>query len=515
MRTILFCILAALAATGVACMPSTVYEIEMTPEDGKIGRKLTISTEAPILDLTAATQPTSQPATAPATRPRSISDEDLAAIARLYPPRPQGQAAGDVFSGTFTDRMPNDVGGRSLYLNQTTSLGSARLYIEDFRGNDETAVVMERTFQAADTFVDLIAGYLKTRMGTEKDFDKLDAFLRGQFRRDLKNVAMYVWLDSQERRDAAGEKPEGSECFPTPRYVARVLVYLVARGYIEPADVPNLTRVFMSNGTHEEDQLLIDLLKRIVARVLTVKAGLTAEAAKKIQSRFADDAPGDDFYTYVGKVYGLPASRPAPPAASQPNPTPATQPVRTAEDVLSELQNDIFHLHFAVFGDRVSASMATQNQPIVTNGTWDPKTRRVTWATRLDMRDQPIAFLPRICYALWTLPDVPFQQKHFGKVAVDGPLLLSYGLWRATLTERRGREWDAAVAGMKGSQDLPALKAFRFSDEPKPPATEPKDGKPTFNDDYCRKGARLIAEGLAPKESPATAPAAVTTCPVP
>lgn len=510
MRTIVFYTLAALAATATSC-DYTLYRIEMTPRDGQIDRRLTVTREGGPTVRPTTTQPASQPEAGRTSETRSVPADELFAIAKLYPTSTLGPPGGEnVFSGAFAERLPSDVGGRGHYLHRTTTLGDVNLYLEDFRSNDEPATVMEKAFAAVDKLADLLAGFLKTKMGTEKDVDKLESFLRGPFRSDLKNLSMYLWLESQERQDRQNPK-EDQTPLPSPTHVARVLSFLLARGYIEPDDAPMLSRLFHEQGSPEGGEAVVQATKGLLRRILAEKAGVKNEAlAEKTVALFHSPTFAEEFAAYVAATCHLPASRPA-----QATTRPGVNQPQTANDLLSDLGRDIMMIHFEAFNvsDRVEVSLAAPAPPFFTNGQWDEKTRRIAWSATLGQRNNPGKFLPPVCFALWTRPDAQFQNKHFGKLAVDGSDLLTYWLWRITLTERRGREWDAAVAGMNGPQDLAKLQAFRFSDEPKPPTTKPEDGKPTFSDEYYRKGARLIAESLAPK--PATEPAAPTTCPAP
>ncbi|MEI7836733.1 MAG: hypothetical protein WCK05_10030 [Planctomycetota bacterium] len=482
MRDFVLYALMALAATTATSCSWNEYVIEMTPRGDTIDRKLTASVGS-----------------SEQGKPAEILPEEKAVLAKAYaaPPVRAGQAT--VFSGTFTDRLPSDVGGRGIYLNETTAMGSLRTYAEDFRGNDEPAAVIEKAFRSADTLGDLLAGFLRTQVGTEPDFDKLDRFLRGPFCQDLKNLSMYAWAASQESRDRSIDMTSTEPNSPAARYGTRAGLYLLARGYFEPGDV-KLFSGLAEDRESAADNTMKRLLHNALQKIVNAKAGVRGDAiVAKIEPLITEGRWTEAFEAYVAKVRGVPTSRPGGPAG------PASQPVKTAGDVVGELMMDIALLHFDGLSDRITCILAVESMPVTTNGKWDPQTRKITWSISADPRKTPGSVLPSVCYAFWAEPDAPFQSKHLGKPALTGEPLRAYCLWRSSLTESRGREWDAALASMNGPQDLPKLLAFRFSDEPKPPATQPEGETRTIRDDYYRKGAKLIAGALAPKPAPAPA----------
>lgn len=513
MRNIVLWCLAAGVALGLASCDYDLYVIEMTPKDDRIERKLTVAHvggDHPPIAPMPASAPASAPVSAPATfqPPHSsrIAEQRLASIAKLYP---GGHVAGnekDTFTGTFGERLPADVGGRGYYLTQKTTLGSLRVYAEDFRGNDEPAAVLERAFKAADTLADLLAGYLKTRAGSDKDFDKLDRFLRGPLRQDVKNLYVHLLMMGQETKDRenAANPPEGDK--PEARCIARVGLYLLARGYIQPADKDAMTKLKELPGGPAKDAVAKAFLATLVRRMLADKAGVKSPALAEAIEALVLTVEAQEAFCAYAKTRGYPMSRPASQPASAPADSPATSPAQAEEGTLFWLLWGLcpIELNFLYTPDQAGVSLATAVEPLHTNGRWDANGGKVTWQNRMGERDRPGIFLPPVCYALWAQPDAATQARHLGGTVLTGEELQSYCQWRASLSEAQGQEWDAAVAAMKGPGDLPKLQAFRFRGEPSDPPAEvvaKQQGGEEWN--YHRRGAELIAKALAPK-SPAS-----------
>jgi hypothetical protein len=131
--------------------------------------------------------------------------------------------------------------------------------------------------------------------------------------------------------------------------------------------------------------------------------------------------------------------------------------------------------------------------PFATNGAWDTKTSRVTWSGRIGQRGQPPHnVLPKVLYALWSVPDAELQTKHFGKVVLTGEELAQYVLWRHGLSDEEAGEWDGFVATLEpGERLLEQLDAFRFTTDPMSPPPG-QDETPTLAD----TPRDLIKQGL-------------------
>ena len=135
------------------------------------------------------------------------------------------------FSGRFTNQTPADVGGAGSYTRFVSPLGTLTCYVERFRGNDDLRGELARRNAAADRLVDLLQGWLASKLGQEPGFDNLRRFLDKDFRRDVKNLILYAWsgnLASEYLAESEGE------------FLVRAGQYLCERGYAKPEEVPGL-----------------------------------------------------------------------------------------------------------------------------------------------------------------------------------------------------------------------------------------------------------------------------------
>src|SRR5690606_23609990 len=134
-------------------------------------------------------------------------------------------------SGTFSEALPPDLGGSGTYTNIQTVLGEAGFYAERFRGSDAPAEGVARRLRAADQLADLVLGWSKAALGSEPNYSNLHDFLDGDFRKDLRNLAVYSWT-----ADVAAHFKPGAE----EEFAGRVLQYLVERHYLQFSEVPAL-----------------------------------------------------------------------------------------------------------------------------------------------------------------------------------------------------------------------------------------------------------------------------------
>lgn len=110
--------------------------------------------------------------------------------------------------------------------------------------------------------------------------------------------------------------------------------------------------------------------------------------------------------------------------------------------------------------DQLTVTLALNHAPNHSNGQW--RNGKVVWTTGLDP-DRP---LPVLCYATWSDPNAEFQEKHFGKVILDGDGLTQYCLWQNGLSGRQASEWESFLASLQPEAKIrEKLAAFQFTAE--------------------------------------------------
>src|SRR5260370_26219470 len=201
--------LAALTALVTGC-PHNDYTIELTPRGNVIERKL-------VFYRADGTESNGVP------KYEGFPSNELAAISALYPHGALTQEGERHFArGEFSGAAPGDVGGAGAYTNYSSSLGSAGLYIERFRGSDDLSAQQEKRLTAADQLADLVVGWSQAEFGHEPRYENLRRFLDVDVRRDLKNAALYSW---------AGELASSYEEHAREEFIWQIGLNRVEHGY--------------------------------------------------------------------------------------------------------------------------------------------------------------------------------------------------------------------------------------------------------------------------------------------
>jgi len=437
-KQILTLAFSALLIALVTGCPHNEYSIELKPTNGGVERTLTFY-RADGSDTNGVIQY------------QDFPSNELAAIDRIYPAgavTQKGQR--HVARGNFSGALPGDVGGAGSYTNLTTSLGSAGFYLERFRGHDDLAGRTDKQFRAADKLTDLVMGWTQSEFGRERGFKKLRKFLDEDFRRDLKNAGLYFWV---------GEVSTLSNTNAPEEFIARFAQYLHERGYLKLSDIPELSLAFSDHGTNSAVPTL-----RLVQRLVAEKLGLAAsDPLPKSLAVLADPVVFERSWTnylvrtalYRAQIKEWEKQRKTEPSLEKP------EPLSVVDNLFKELINQ-----FEIPGgsaDHMTVKQVLPHAPNHTNGRWQDG--QVVWEASLDENRA----LPALCYASWSIPDVQFQQAHFGQVILDGDELTTYCLWQSSLNEQQVGEWEKTLQSLQPGQRLKdKLEAFKrkIAEEP-------------------------------------------------
>lgn len=387
------------------------------------------------------------------------------------------------FTGRFRGRTPDDVGGSGYVAIHGAPMGRLVAYSEQFRGEADPGVVMDRAFEAADQWIDLLRGWLEGELGDLEGWDRLRALLDGALRRDLKNLvaAFFLTVGADSRLNDPGHAgPNGEE-----EFLLRALHLLVARGYLTDEDTPKLFRAMKHSG----DRALaagLPILRRAIARA--AKLGAHDAALERLITLLGSDDVEASLVRHIettapwkAKLAAWEADRIEHPEAARPTPSSLT------DDLLSDMIGSSI-----VVGseDRLTVRLRCPDLPHRTNGRWDPTARTVEWAGTPAQKGQ----LPSMAYAFWTEPDRTFQEKHFGRVILTGEALEEYVLWYRGLHPGERRQWDALMAGLRPGPDaIQRLRSFAYrpSDGKTPGGAKGKDEEPQKD-----PGRGLLLEAL-------------------
>lgn len=494
-----------LAAIGLMILPcgcwEIQYEIRMRPRGDLIQRELTIYMEAAETDETGARK----------TVYREISAKKLAALMESYPVHERGDHENiHVFRGEFKDRLPSDLEGAGEYVRYATSLGSAYFYVERLSGRDDQATLAEKAIRRADALADLLVGWSEHELAKQDGYEKLRTFLDEDVRRDLKNLAFYAYLNESLGTILKRGGPEDQTM------LVRAGQYLVERGYLKLQEIPELVRLGYDAYGGKPEKLM-----RWVQRFVASRMGVPADKPVPASLSFlaTPESAMQSLKAYVMTKWGLeegdeademPSTRPAAtrPAETQPSSglPVTTRPAPYILDVV-EMAVRLVGWEVDIFGasaDLLTVELATAAEPGTTNGNWNAEKGIVTWHASLRYSDRE---LPRILYAVWAVPDVESQKKHFGRVILSEEELAQYCLWRLGLEDGEAEQWDSFLATLRpGPKGHQRLESFRFPSRPVKPMAEDAQ-QPA---DFTRHGPDLVLKALSgePATQPASRPAA-------
>ena len=362
------------------------------------------------------------------------------------------------FEGRFQGKTPDDVGGSGFLAVYDAPMGRLLGYSEQFRGEANPGIMMERALAAADHWIDIIVGWLEGELGAREGWDQLRGLVDGPLRRDLKDlIAIFHFTVGSDSRlnPKKAEELDGEE-----EFLLRVLHHFVTRGYLTQEDTPRLFRAMNHSGDRAL-QTALPILKSAIARATDL--GASGDAAEHLLVLLGSDDVEASFLRHVettapwkAKLAAWKADQIEHPSATRPEPSSLT------DDLLSDMVGSSI-----VVGseDRLTVRLRCPGKPHRTNGRWDATTQKLEWSGSPAHKGQ----LPSMAFAFWTEPNTDFQEKHFGRVVLRGEALEEYVLWYRGLYDAERTQWDALISRLRpGPDTIQRLRSFTF---------RPSDGK--------------------------------------
>lgn len=344
------------------------------------------------------------------------------------------------FRGTFTDKLPEDVGGTGYFVRHENPLGTSYAYQERFRGDVDTTAALARRAAACDELTNLAIGFLEQQLGSEPGYPRLREFLDTQFRGDLKNISLQFWFAALEpKMDAA----------------VRIAHYLAERGYGSPAEMLRLMKGL--TGTDEVNEAV----PRFLAEQLGLPpAGPYPASFAFLESNEAFQQALEGYFRSTDEYQRRQAEWEKRRAAN-----PDEPPLNPTDQVVEVMGRAFLSGPVLTASDELSVKLATGVKPYATNGAWQEGARQVVWTEQIEGANTPAAF----CFALWSEPNRDAQRARFGQVLLEGEDLHTYIGWYQRLNADRQRAWDNFLATLKPGLGLEArIGGFRFADDPQP-----------------------------------------------
>jgi hypothetical protein len=408
----------------VGCQDHNRYELELQPEGAEIQRTLSVWR-------------------VPENRGKDrFPPAELKKIAALYPGEVPAIAGRHTFRGRFGPEMPADVGGSGSYHHTVTSLGTASVYVEQFRGSDDVEAHIDDRRQAADQLTDLLLGWFQREIGRDPNFARIRWFLDVDFRHDLRNLSHY-WAMARVSVQKASLHEE---------YWVRAAMYLVERGYFRLDEVPAAVHVEATNDTTQQVRFVIELLSRkiwpeqqsSIARSLSFLTDMSQ--AERSLDAYLRSTP-----QFRRREQDWRRAQTTNPSAPPPDP----------KDIVLELVARLFFgLELVSQNDELRVALAVPLAPFATNGTYLTASNQVIWTASLGRGTE----MPVLTYAAWSVPDVQFQERHFGDIVLTGEDLANYVAWYTGLDEERRDEWDEFASQLRPGAGLSeTVRGFAFS----------------------------------------------------
>lgn len=436
------------------CQDHNRYELELRPEGAEIVRTLTVWR---------------MPENRGTDR---FPPAELKRIASLYPEEIPASAGRHAFRARFGPKLPDDVGGSGTYHHTVTSLGSAAIYVERFRGNDDVETHIDERRRASDELTNLLMGWFQSELDRNPSFARIRTFLDRDFRHDLRNLSHYWAMARVSRQREASLHEE---------YWVRAAMYLVERDYFHLEDVPAAVHVEATNDAAQQVRFVIDLLSRKISpEDPPAIAGSLAFLADTVRAEASLDAYLRSTPQFRSREQAWRRAQAADPSATPPDP----------KDIVLELVARLFFgLDLVSQNDELRVALSVPLQPFASNGAYLSASNQVVWTASIGRGHE----LPVLAYAAWSAPDVQFQEAHFGDTALTGEDLANYVAWHTGLGPRQREEWDEFLAQLRPGAGLSeTVRGFAFS----PSGGEPPAGAPAPRPDVANYVKKLLLPNL-------------------
>lgn len=418
-------VLALVGLTAGGCTRD-VYELKLEPGAKGLTRTLTVWNEP--------FTPT------PNTPNNRLKPEKLKPLGELYPERTTTDAdIRQTFRGTFTEKMPADIGGSGTYESYDSPLGSAHWYVERFRGSDDFDAQLYDRRAAADRLADLVVGWFDLQLKDSPHKDAAHRTLHQDFRQDLRNVTAF-FLVSPSKTDApppAEETTPGNEALKAPEShpLIRVGQYLIERGYFTPGE---LTALIAKDPGREAEVL------RFARRKLGRNLKLTeAEADKAFEFLTPSESTATSWRDYLRTTPEYTRLLNGWKKSKKPTEPEQPDPLKVIEQLVMPTLIDPALLPT---GDDVRVELKTPTRPYLTNGEYDADDGTVRWRGSLNAAGFG---MPLLCTAAWSVPNEKFQTTHTRGVMLKGEKLAQFVALYHALPEKLRAEYAAYLATLK------------------------------------------------------------------
>lgn len=396
------------------------YELKMAVKDGKLHREFTVQGEA--------------------SKPKeSVHTESIV-----------GEVKGQFDNTVFFDM-------------KICPLGTSYVYVEDSGGSYDTAEQLKTVQSAADNLIPLIRTWARIKYSKLEGYEKLDEFLNTTFRKDLADLAIMIFLFVSDSQLEVTPDDTFANIVKLPR-IGQIGMFLSKRGYIDQ------NKFFMIISDNWE----IGLSREALAAKTGLKGKILDELVNdtsgidKLLKDFKKTLETSDEYKRFAANFIKKHKTKAP--ATQPTSKPQVKPVKDIDndEIFLEYIDNKLKIRSYIFENNtkispLKISLALVSPPARTNGKWNEKLSRIEWVGRLVTEGNVKSHIPQTRYAIWAIPDVEYQKKHYGKVLVDSDKLVSFVGFYLNLPADAKKQCDELLEALTPENYVDRIKAFKFS----------------------------------------------------
>jgi len=410
---------------------STHYELELRPQQDKLQRQLATWVEDDESDEFG-----------------TLDEETVGRIAAAYQSDiPEDLKARLQFNALVGPRMPNDVGGVGWYNYWPSSLGDLYSYSEQFGGNENLVIGVDRGMLAIDRLLAIVTLWLENQFEDARDLEQMTNALGSEIRTDLRNIFLHVWLDEAS--------PDG--VFEDTELLIRLAQYLSNQGYFEPTDIPELYRVALASDDDDGELLLAFIARGIATRMGVAPEDRLPPSMQALSENWEYHADAFEYWLENSEETKAAALEWA---------ADDTSNIGLNKDgnvAFGKLFEAIYNVDFLSPGSSsIQVVLSLPQEPLETNGDYDEDIGAITWSDRIDDRNDEAAKLPASLYALWVEPAIEFQEQHFGKVVIEGDDLAEYAMWENSLQDKQRKDLREMLARTDEQSAIDRLLKFRF-----------------------------------------------------
>ncbi len=407
----------------------------------------------------------------------SLDRRDIDRLRDVYASEPtrDAETGGTLFSGSFGETLPSELGNRNGLVAMHTRLGSAHFYYEAFGDASPLWSDLRRRMDAGELWVRLFGRWAERHIDDASKREEWRVYVDQELVplvcdavllwASQASTARYSRVEQNLRAtDDVSEKTE-DERF-AERLGMPLLLLLAERGLFTPDETQRLLALGADGNLSPSErewavkQLFLPAVTRQVRR-------FRPDIESVRQSDLVPLAIG--FYLYATTSIDRNEVLLASPAISEED----KARLRRGEAILVLPPPFGFDPLKRPKSTEAEVHLATGAKPYLHNGVWDDERHEIRFKASFVQPERRTTLFPAVFYAAWSEPDAAAQTKLFGAVILEGEALAGYASWQASLPAATAARWDQALDRLAAGKGAEALDAIRLETRAERPMPQP------------------------------------------